>query len=168
MARRWIPVAEVARPHGVRGELRLKLYNLGSDLLLGRRDVALRLADGTERPATIVAARPVPNAVLVQLSGVGDRDAADELRGAVVSIPRDEFPPLDSGEFYACDVEGARVVLPDGSEVGRVRGLRSYPTCDALEIDGGGRALEVPLLDAYVQEVDVEGGVIRLVTIEGL
>ena len=30
----WVPLAEVARPHGVRGELRLKLFNKDSDLLL--------------------------------------------------------------------------------------------------------------------------------------
>lgn len=168
MARRWIPVAEVARPHGVRGELRLKPYNLGSDLLRQRRQVSLRLPDGSERPASIVAARPVHKAVLVQLSGIDDRNAAEGLRGAVIAIPRDEFPPLDEGEFYACDLEGARVVLPDGREVGRVRGLRSYPTCDALEVEGPGQALEVPLLEAYVQEVDVEGGVVRLLTIDGL
>jgi ribosomal 30S subunit maturation factor RimM len=27
----WVPLAEIARAHGVKGELRLKLYNSDSD-----------------------------------------------------------------------------------------------------------------------------------------
>ncbi len=39
----WVPLAEVARPHGVRGELRLRPYNGDSDLLLGLDEVLVRL-----------------------------------------------------------------------------------------------------------------------------
>ena len=34
MAEQWVALAEVARPHGVRGEIKLKVYNLESDTLL--------------------------------------------------------------------------------------------------------------------------------------
>jgi 16S rRNA processing protein RimM len=166
--RRWVAVAEVARPHGIRGELRLKAYNPDSDMLLRRGEVLLRMPDGTERPVSIAAARAVNKAVLVELRGVDDRNAAEALRGAVVCVDRDEFPELDEGEFYACDVEGARVLLPDGTEVGHVRGLRTYPTCDVLEVSRADGILEVPLVDSYVQEVDVAGRVVRLLTVEGL
>src|SRR4051812_30796742 len=47
--RRLVAVAEIARPHGIAGELRLKVYNPGSDLLRRRPPVLLRLPDGTER-----------------------------------------------------------------------------------------------------------------------
>jgi 16S rRNA processing protein RimM len=170
MSRRWVPVAEVARPHGVRGELRLKLYNEGSDLLLRPRAVKLRLPDGEERDARIAAARAVSKALLVTVVDVEDRDQAEALRDALVCVPRDEFPPLDAGEFYACDVEGARVVLPTGDEVGRVQALESYPSCDVLVVrrDGERPPLEIPLTEAFVETVDVDAGVVRLVTLDGL
>jgi len=171
MARRYVPVAEVARPHGVHGELRLKVYNQDSDLLLRRPRVKLLFERGEERDATIDEAREVNKAILVKLTGVEDRDAADVLRGAQVAVARDEFPPLGEGEFYACDIEGARALLPSGEEVGRVAGLSSYPTCDVLVIDRNaptmGR-LEVPLVEAYVASIDVGRGVVELVTIDGL
>jgi 16S rRNA processing protein RimM len=168
MARRWVPVAEVARPHGVRGELRLKLYNEGSELLLRPREVKLRLRDGEERESRVVAARPVSKALLVTLAGVADRDVAEALREARVCVPRDEFPPLADGEFYACDVEGARVVL-GSDEVGRVTALQSYPACDVLVIErASGGSVEVPLTDAFVASVDAGAGLVKLVTLEGL
>ena len=58
-ARRQVPVAEVARPHGIRGELRLKLYNEQSDLLLRRPAVKLTFADGSSRDVRIDTARSV-------------------------------------------------------------------------------------------------------------
>jgi len=176
-ARRFVPVAEVARPHGIKGELRLKLYNEGSELLTelaqgSRRRGAevplkLRLPTGVEQPLVVTSARASNKALLVKFADVVDCNAAEMLRGAVILVPRDAFPPLEEGEFYACDIEGARAMV--GSEqVGIVTELHSYPTCDVLVVNREGTSFEVPLTDTYVASVDVAGGVITLVTIEGL
>jgi 16S rRNA processing protein RimM len=164
-----VAVAEVARPHGVLGELRLKIYNEGSELLATRPRIRLLHADGVERDAAFTSVRESNKALLVRLAGVGDRDAAEALRGARVLVARSDFPPLDEGEFYACDIEGARAVLRSGEEVGRVLGIASYPTCDVIVVGrGDGKRIEVPLIEAYVGAVDAAGGVVELVTIEGL
>jgi 16S rRNA processing protein RimM len=169
-----VAVAEIARPHGIQGELRLKVFNPDSDLLTQRSvgaRVRLRLPGGEERDVAITTARDANKALLVRIAGVDDRNAAEALRGAELCVPRSAFPPLDAGEFYACDLEGARAVLPTGEEVGHVSGLTSYPTCDVLLVERAAPAkgrLEVPLLPAYVGDVDVAGGVVHLLTIEGL
>lgn len=175
-ARRFVPVAEVARPHGLRGELRLKLYNEGSELLTelargAKRSPAvplkLRLPSGEEQPLVLTSARSSNKALLVKFDGVVDCDAAEILRGAVILVPRDAFPPLEEGEFYACDIEGARAMVR-GEQVGIITELHSYPTCDVLVVKRDNTSIEVPLTDTYVASVDVAGGVIELVTIEGL
>lgn len=114
-------------------------------------------------------ARNTNNGLLVKFTGTNDRNGAEALRGCVLSIPRDEFPELEEGEFYACDIEGAQAVLPSGDVVGRVMGLVSYPTCDALTVErvNGGK-LEIPLLEQFVESVDTNAGVVHLVTLEGL
>lgn len=175
-ARRFVPVAEVARPHGLRGELRLKLYNEGSELLTelargAKRSPAvplkLRLPSGEEQPLVLTSARASNKALLVKFDHVVDCEAAELLRGAVILVPRDAFPPLDEGEFYACDIEGARAMV-GGEQVGVVTELHSYPTCDVLVVKREGGSIEVPLTDTYVASVDVAGGVVELLTIEGL
>lgn len=178
MERRYVPVAEIARPHGVHGEVRLRIFNEHSDLLLRRPPVRLRLPDGEERDVKLVAARPTNKALLVQLAGVDDRDAAEALRGAVVCVPRDVFPALEEGEFYACDLEGAEVLTPEGEPLGRVQGVVSYPSCDALVValveersktPGKKPAtLEIPLVETYVAAVDPDKRTVQLVTLEGL
>lgn len=147
-----MPLAEVARAHGVRGEVRLRVYNQDSDLLL---DVP-RVRVG-ERDVEVEDVRRVPGAILMKLGGVDDRDAAAALRGAPVLVRRSDFPALLPGEFYVCDIEGARVVH-GGREIGRVARLASYPTVEALVV--GDR--EIPLTDAFVERVDAERGEVVL------
>lgn len=167
--RRFVPVAEVARAHGIRGEVRLKLYHEESDIFGQNPTIRLRTPEGEERVVKIDLARNTNNGLLVKFTETNDRNDAEALRGSVLSVPRDEFPELEDGEFYACDVEGSEAVLPSGDVVGRVTGLVSYPTCDALAIErkGGGK-LEVPLLSQFIESVDTNAGIVHLVTIDGL
>jgi 16S rRNA processing protein RimM len=169
----WVPLAAVARPHGVRGEVRLKLFNRDSDLLLDLAEVLVRFQDGEEQEVSVDGARRTPDAILMKLYSVDDRTRAEELRGAMLCARRGDFPALEAGEFYACDVEGADVVV-DGDEgprpIGRVRSLRSYPTMDVLVVDPGGgeTALEVPLVDSVVRSIDLERAVVTLATLDGV
>ena len=165
---RYVPIAVVARPHGVRGELRVHVFNDDSSLLFEVPVVHVKLSKGHELDVVIAHARPATKAVLVKLENVDDRDAADAYRGAEISVRRKSFPKLPAGEFYACDVEGARVVLPGGESVGRVRVLQRYPTCDVFVIETSERVLEVPLLPHYVSRVDVDRAEIEVVTLDGL
>lgn len=152
-------LAEVARPHGVRGELRLKVYNSDSDLLPSLREVLVKRPDGSERLMPLASVRGADEGyLLAKLTGVDDRDAADVLRGAQLCVRRDSFPPLDEGEFYACDVIGSRLFGPTG-ELGIVEDLVTYPTADVIVVRfRGGSKSEIPLLDDYIGEIDVAHG----------
>jgi len=171
---RLVPIAEVARPHGVQGELRLKLYNSDTPLIVQGKLVTLRAADGpgpsaADRSCRILKVRSVPGALLVLLSGIADRDAADAVRGARILVSRDEFPELDAGEFYACDLEGARVELLTGEIVGSVKSLEKYPTCEVLVVQTpDGKSIELPLVEDVVESIDAKAGLVRVHTSEGL
>jgi 16S rRNA processing protein RimM len=161
-------LAVVARPHGVRGELRLKLHNPDSEVLLRKPAIRLALPDGTHRPGKLRAARKVPGALLVQLEGVSDRDMADAMRGVQLEVSREVLDAPDEDEFYVCDLEGCDAML-EGRVYGRIKTVVNYPTCDALVIDkaDGGR-IEVPLAAAHVGAIDLEAGTLELLSIDGL
>lgn len=162
---RWIALAEVARPHGVRGELRLRVFNQESDLLLDVERVLLRTKDG-DKPMIVDFARRTNDAILMKLRGIDDRDRAAALRGAEVCVKRADFPPLEAGEFYACDIEDARVLL-GAEDIGRVRELRTYPSVDVLYVEGH-KKWEVPLTSEFIERVDPENKLVVLRTLESL
>lgn len=175
----WVPLAEVARPHGVKGELRLKLFNKDSDVLLHMDEVLVRFVGAgnngklEEHEVSIDRARRADEAILLKLHSVDDRDRADELRCALICVRRKDFPEPEEGEFYTCDILGAKVVLREGEgtrELGTVRELQSYPTVDTLCVRAldGGNDWEIPLVGAFVESVDVKAGLVVIATLEGV
>jgi 16S rRNA processing protein RimM len=162
---RWVALADVTRPHGVRGEVRLRLYNSDSELLPLQREVLLRSSTGAEKTMRVDSMRGADAGHLIaKFRGVDNRDQADLLRSFEVCIPREAFPPVEDGEFYVCDVIGARVVGP-GGELGQVADMVSYPTADAFVVktvwpEVGN--VELPLLDDFIEEVDAEHQEVRV------
>ncbi len=97
-------------------------------------------------------ARAVPRAYLVKLRGVDDRNAAEALHGATVSVPRSVLPPLEPGEYYLIDLIGAKVLGPEG-EIGEVTGIVSHPTVDVIVLRlADGTSAEQPLFRALASE----------------
>jgi 16S rRNA processing protein RimM len=164
-------LAEVSRPHGVRGEVRLKVFNADSDALLGADEVLVRLPSGEEYEVSIDGARRADQAIIMKLYSVDDRDRADDIRGAQLCLRRSAFPALDDGEFYVWDVLGAQVFVGDSVEpLGTVADYRSYPSVDCFVVKAadGGKNYEIPVVEAFVEKVDVASGSVRLVTLDGL
>jgi 16S rRNA processing protein RimM len=156
------------RPHGLGGELRLKPYNLDSDLLERLPPIELQLADGTTRPSRLLAVRRVPNGLLAILADVDSRDEAEALRGAIVQVHRSALGDTEPDEFFVCDLVGCPALL-EGEPIGVVDQVIAYPTCDALLVRrADGASLEVPLHEDFVGRVAPAEGVIELHTIEGL
>lgn len=165
----WVPLAEIARPHGVRGEVRLRLFDEASETLLHQDEVLVRLPDGEEHEVSVEAARRADAAILMKLHSVDDRDRADELRGSLVCVRRRDFPKAQDGEFYAVDVIGCAATL-DGSRIGQITELLSYPSVQSLRIkaDDGEGDWEVPLTRGFVDGVDTAARVVTLLTLEGV
>jgi 16S rRNA processing protein RimM len=163
---RWVALAEVTRPHGVWGEVRLKVYNTDSELLFSMPPVLMQRPDDDALLMELESVRGADTGhLLAKFRGVEGRDAADRLRGATLSVERGRFPKLDEGEFYVCDVIGARIVGPSG-HLGVVQDFASYPSADVLlvnlEVAGAdAQVVEIPLLDEFIDVVDpVEGKVV--------
>ena len=168
----YIALAEVARPHGVRGELKLRVYNPDSDLLQRQRSLRLVSPSGDVRSVELRQFRSLPGGdLLARMVGVDDREAAEALRGWRFEVSRDALMPTkDVDEFYVVDLQGCVAYL-DGEPLGKVVEVLQYPTCDVLVVDRDGNRkhrLEIPFLAPYVGEVSVAGQTVQILTIEDL
>jgi 16S rRNA processing protein RimM len=150
--------AHVRRPHGVRGELRAE--PLGGDP--ARFVPGLRLYAEGDAPAvyTVASARPAAEGdMLLALSEVTTRDAAERLRGAYLCVDRDAVRRLGDDEWFVFDLVGLRVVGEDGAELGTVADVEEYPEQSVLVVRrDAGAERRIPLVRAHVQRVDVTGG----------
>ncbi len=155
-----IAVGVISKPHGVRGEVRIHPYNADSDLLVGFKKVTLKPENGPARDVTIKASRG-PKFYRARLGGVDSREAAEELRGTEVLVPRSELPEVEEGEFYLVDLHGL-VVWCDGEEVGVVKDTVEYPSaaCAVVQFRDGVR--EMPLLEQWIADIDLDAGKLHL------
>jgi 16S rRNA processing protein RimM len=163
-----VEIGRVTRPHGVRGEVRVQLHWVGSDTLDDVESVTLVRGE-TRTVHRVESARRADKAVLMRLRGIADRDAAERLRGCGVCVAREELPALAEGEYYLCDLVGAKVVGPDDALVGEVVEVRVHPSVDTLVVrtsDGG--LLEQVIAEPWIDAVDTSAKVIRLSSTEGL
>lgn len=151
-----IELAAVVRSHGLRGELLLKPFNPDSTLLLDVERVLLKASDGRVASYRVETARLHSGSILLALHDVRSREAADPLRGSLVCVTRKELPALEEGEHYLVDLVGLTAFDAQGAELGTVTELIEYPSVNCLVVTGPEGTYEVPNLERYVLELDVD------------
>jgi 16S rRNA processing protein RimM len=140
-ADRPVTLAAIAGAHGVRGEVRLKLFGEGADTLR-----AFSVFAAGDRQLTLKSVRPANQGAVATFAEVGDRSAAEALRGTVLTVPRSALPPLADGEYYHHDLLGLPCVATDGSKVGAVVAVENFGAGDILEIQRpDGKRFMVPM-----------------------
>src|SRR5579864_6693370 len=96
---RRIALAAVAGAHGVKGEVRLKLFTRSIDSLKRHEKPYV---GGTKR--RLLAIRESGKTIIAGIEGISDRSAAEALRGELVEIDRSDLPPLGEDEYYHADL----------------------------------------------------------------
>jgi 16S rRNA processing protein RimM len=146
-----IALAAVAGAHGVKGEVRLKLFSERAESLAAHEKLYV---GGTAR--RLLTIRDGGKTAVARFEGINDRSAAEALRGSLVEVDRSALPPLEEGEYYHADLIGLPCVDRDGQAVGTVLAIENYGAGDLLEIEAGdGKRSLTPFRPGIA---DLEGG----------
>jgi 16S rRNA processing protein RimM len=115
------------------------------------------------RETAVTRGRVHLGALVAQLAGVADRDAAEALKGTLVGVPRAALPPAGKDEYYWDDLIGLEVVNARGEPLGKVDSLIETGANDVLCVraDDGKEHL-LPFVGAVVQDVDLAAKRIRV------
>jgi 16S rRNA processing protein RimM len=130
-----LEVGRVVKPHGLAGEVVVRFVSNRPERLRpgSRLVVGPAAADrGLPGELTIAAVRPNLGGQLVAFEGVGDRDAAERLRGVILCAE----PLADAGALFVHELIGAEVVDAGGVSRGTVTSVEANPASDLLVVDG--------------------------------
>lgn len=152
-----VVMAVVGRPHGVRGEVRVRTFT-ADPLALGNYGP---LSGSNGITYRVDSVRPGKKGVIVRFATIDSREDAERLGGVELSVDREVLPTdaLAKGEFYHADLIGLRVVDTAGTDHGQIVAIHDFGGGDLLELSAaGGHSPMIPFTDAAVPVVDLAAG----------
>jgi 16S rRNA processing protein RimM len=155
---RYLAVGRVLRPHGVRGELRVKVVTDYPERLGQRTSFYLAHPNSPEavRCYPVEKLRLHKEALLLKLVGCDSRNAAEELRGMLVQIPIEEAVPLEEGEYYHFQLIGVRVETECGEMLGQVVEILETGANDVYIVRGPRGEVLLPAVGEVVLKLDLK------------
>ena len=161
-ANRPVTLAAIAGAHGVRGEVRLKLFGEGAEALR-----AFSVFEAGDRKLTLKSVRPATQGAVATFVEITDRGAAETLRGTLLTVPRSALPALGEGEYYHHDLLGLPCVSTDGAAIGHVAAVENFGAGDILEIEKpGGKRFMVPMNARAVPAWNADGVTVEAAFVE--
>jgi len=167
---RRVAMGRVGRPFGIKGEVRVRPYNPGSENWASLRTLYLR-GEGGEEEVEVIRARLHQGDVLLSLKGFPSRTEIERLRGLEVLAREADLKPLADGEYYWHQLVGLEVWC-EGRRLGPViRMEETAPELDAadlLVVESGGQEVLIPFARAVIRAVDLAAGRIEVHPFQGL
>ena len=124
---------------------------------------------GALRSFDVINAKAHGTAVTARFVGIVDRDTAEGLKGARISISRKQFPVTDDDEYYWVDLIGLAVVNAAGELLGEVVDLTDNSAHQNLvvrevikdKVKDAAKISQtidrvIPFVDAHVVKVDLK------------
>ena len=115
-----ICVGALAGAFGVKGEVRLKSFTSNPNDI---ENYAPLLTENGDKCFEIVVTGRLKNGLAARLSGIVNKEQADDLKGTKLFVPRDRLPSLQEDEFYYSDLIGMIVYDTGGNELGKVQAV---------------------------------------------
>ena len=143
-------IAEVLKPQGIRGELKVKTFTDTPENVKAFKTVYI-----DNVPYKILSFR-VGNdgAAYLGLRGIPDRNAAELFRGKTIEGEREDGPALDEGQYYIVDILGLSCETEEGEVLGTVTDINNLSS-DIYTIEKAGKKILFPAVKGVVVKVDL-------------
>jgi 16S rRNA processing protein RimM len=168
---RYLLLGEILRPHGVAGELRMRILTDHPERIVQLEQVFLGTDPNAETttPYTVQHMRMHQGYGLLKLKGIDDRNAADRLRQLLVMVDFEHAIPLEEGEFYLFQLIGVRVETTAGETLGTITDVLETGANDVYVVDSPqyGEIL-IPVLEHTILKTDIAAGLVIVELPEGL
>lgn len=168
---RFLLIGEILRPHGVRGELRMRILTDYPERIteLGK----VYIGEGVDAKAPAVYAvehmRMHQNYGLLKLEGINNRTDAEIFRQLYVMVSIEDAVPLEEGEFYLFQLIGLDVRTADGEQLGKIIDVMETGANDVYIVESARYGeLLIPVTDETIIETNIEQGFVAVNLPEGL
>lgn len=165
-----VVLGRLAKPHGVKGDIRVDYYADSADLL--NKPLMLRAGRFAPRPIRVRDWHLWKDQLILGIEGCNDRSAAEQLRGQELLIDASFLPEPEEDEPYLRDLIGLSVRLEDGTTVGELEDV-DFPAGQEMWVirapeESGGYEILFPAVPEFVRDIDLSAGTATIAPPEGL
>ncbi|MGF6376181.1 16S rRNA processing protein RimM [Clostridiales Family XIII bacterium PM5-7] len=160
-----IKIGRIVNAVALRGEVKVYHY---SDYKERFEEFDTIIADDKEYK--IEKVRFQQNMVILKLSGVDDRNAAEALKNTDVYITEADLRELPEDTFYIKDLVGLNIVeIETDKPIGKLKDVLQNSAQDVylIELLSGGTGM-IPAVSEFIKEINMEEGFIKVKLIEGM
>ncbi len=163
-----IPLGQILKPHGIKGELKILFYNEESNSLKNNQVVFLGSKEGVFCEYKIERILYSFRKNRIKFFDINTIDEANQLRGYTLNVLRSDLPTLSKNEYYLDDLIGYTIKDRNSKVYGTVNSVLSLPANDVLSIMDGDKEYLIPLIQDVVIDVDQEIEIITIDPLDGL
>ena len=154
----YIECGKIVNTHGCHGGVKLESWCNTPDDLAEMDTLYIKHGENFDA-LKVTKASVFKQFVVATLKGIDDMDSALALKGNVVYARRDAFE-LEEGEYFIADLYGLDVIDADNGRVyGKLKDVVNRGASDIYVIDTPNGERMIPVVDEFVDRVDVNKGV---------
>ncbi len=160
-----IAVARVRSSHGIKGFIKASALSGHPDTVKAQKELRIGANEDSAVIFKLEGVRPTTaDSMLIKLEGIDSMDEAEQLKGMTIYIPEEALPALPQLTYYSYQLEGCLAYFEDGSLLGAVKRVDSFPANDVLVVETtDGIEVLVPATKDIIKAVDLDS---RRITIE--
>lgn len=160
-----IKIGRIVNAVALRGEV--KVYNYSG---YRERYEELERIIADDKEYEIEKVRYQQQMVILKLSGIDDRNAAEAMKGKDVFITEEDLLELPEDTFYIRDLIGLSVIDAENDQmIGKIKDVLQPSSQDiyVVALEKGGEAM-IPVVSEFVKDVSIDEGYVKVHLIEGM
>jgi len=165
-------IGKIVGAHGINGMMLIFPLTDFPERFFNMKELVADKPGRPRRTLEVKSIRPYEGkgTLFFEAYGVTDRDAAEALKGSIITIAAEDRVELSEDEYWTDDIVGISVVeAATGKPLGRVEEIIFTGSNDVYMVrTGDGKLQPLPAIGDAVKNVDVEKSVMTVVIPEGL
>jgi len=156
------------KPHGIKGAFSFKLFNSEDSVLSNGSLITIyptsKASSVPEEGKEIeIDTIHFGNKTICYLKDIRDRNIVEQMIPFSIFYPREKFPKAAEGEWYIRDLVGLSVFNIDGYEIGTVDSYFDNGAQTVLKIKLEKEIIELPFVENFFPNVDMENRKITMI-----
>lgn len=162
------PIGRVAKPHGVRGKIKIEYFGEDPGRFPPYQKIFIKNDSGQPEPFEILEVTPQLPRLILRLKGIERVEETEGLIGKEIFVRREDLPKLEQGEYYWFEILGMTVETEGGRRIGTVKEIFPTGANDVYVVAGKRGEIFLPATEEVIRSIDRQKRVMRVVRMEGL